>query len=219
MGTLESSVVILLWLVVISLVTSLLLQWLVFSRFRWVLWRLQSIIVSLTLPGVILTPLILLFGFSFIHIDLTFPSALFASPWEQGVYLIFPAMILYLISGFLWQSLSCLIHDYESWSRQPFVSFGRSLGMGADQQLRKILLLKPWLQAFVTCLPWICSEIIIVECILNIPGLGFELWQAVKSRQHYQGLELLFSLLVLYGGINFIAKQTFQWVGRKIEGY
>ena len=40
----------------------------------------------------------------------------------------------------------------------------------------------------------------------------------MKSRQHYEGLELLFSLLVLYGGINFIAKQTFQWVGRKIEG-
>ena len=120
-----------------------------FSRFRWVLWRLQSIVVSLTLPGVILTPLILLFGFSFIQIDLTFsqcfvclslgarslshlPSNDFVP--DQRI----PLAVLVLP----------LIHDYESWSRQPFVSFGRSLGMGADQQLRKILLLKPWLQAF-----------------------------------------------------------------------
>jgi ABC-type dipeptide/oligopeptide/nickel transport system permease component len=170
-------------------------------------------------PSLVLGALAISLSYKFFGINLIFPLHLFASTNDLILKSFVPALILVVASG-LAQHLSYNIRqEYVVWHNKNFVLVSKSLGLNPSKTLRSIVLVKSITESWTQCLPWLFGELIVIECIFNAPGLGFDAWTMAKTRD-FAGLfnaclwlTALYALCVL---ANYIINK---WNGKKLESY
>lgn len=219
MGAIFISLWMLAWFLIISAMLALLATRLVCWQHNKA-YQLLSVFSQLfSWPVILLAPLTLMLGFRLLAIDLTFPSSLDSTWFTQLVFLAMPGTMLVISSNFLPFILKQLKHDHLNWLDFNFVKFGISIGKSPPKQLAPLVFTKSLLSGWVKCLPWAFGELIVIESICNIPGLGYSLWMALRQRNSEDALFLLIILLAIYSLLAFTTLFGQRWLGEKLAGY
>jgi ABC-type dipeptide/oligopeptide/nickel transport system permease component len=207
---------ILLWLFVISVLFAVLVFYCQVYRSS-----LAYLITKTTShqPALALAALIIFAAYQMFKINLVFPVHMITE-W----YVIFfsassPAVVLFLASG-LGRNIARQIElEYLRWSAKQFYQTRRSLGLSAVAGVRRLVVLRSLLVSWNISLPWIFSEIIIVESIFNAPGLGLAIWRQAKMRDLEGLISTSLTILFLYLFCYTLSLISNKWLGRKLEGY
>lgn len=174
---------------------------------------------ALFLPAILLSPLVIALGFRFFGWNIIFPPALLATKTEWFLHALIPAAILFFASG-LWTGISTEIAAWQALARaKPFYRTRLAFGLDPDKALRRLVLGGALTRAWQRALPWVFSELIVLECLFNAPGLGWDIWQRAKERRLEDLTEAIVILLIIYGVCHFAAQRFSQRLGKRLEGY
>ncbi len=219
MGSLFTSLIMLIWYLLISGVLGWLVTQVVCSEHKRIYRLMDAFSQACTWPVIVLAPLLIMLGFRLFATDLTFPSSLTHSHLAQGLFLLIPASILVISSGFLSYVFQQASMDHRYWLDFDFVKFGRAIGKSTWRQLGPIVFIKSLLTSWSMSLPWVFGELIVIESICNIPGVGYSLWMATRQRNLEEGFYLLALLLLIYSLFAVITIWGQRWLGEKLAGY
>jgi len=174
---------------------------------------------TLKLPALLWLPLVISLGFLWFRINLIFPIGFDTSLTEVWLRTTVPAAILFLSTGTMQKSISKVSEELRTWSATRFFTFARSVGFSRTKTLRRLILSRAILSSASYGLPWFFTELIVVECLLNVPGLGSLAWQAARLR-NFNDLEIILALLmVIFGALSGGNAWLDYKLGKKLESY
>lgn len=193
-----------------------------FAATRFIHWRSQSDsnLTGLALyPALVLAPLAVALAFDWFHLNLIFPIEMLATRLELIWAALPPSIVLVLASGLAPNLTQNVKNRYRHWMHQPFARVALAYGHTPHQALRKIVICESIIAAWTAALPWIFSELIVVEAIFNAPGLGLAAWQAARQQDTTTLLEALISLCCSYAALALLSRIINRRIGRLLESY
>ena len=171
------------------------------------------------LPGLLLAPVLVVLFFQGFGLNLIFPVHELTSTGTLVVYGIAPSLVLCFASGLFFCIRSNIQQEFLYWNNKPCALFTKSVGGNTKRQLAKLVVSKSLSSAWLTCLPWLFGELIIVEAIFNAPGLGLDAWNLAKIRDGSSLLEVFFWMALLYLFFFVACRRIHSWIGVKLESY
>lgn len=174
---------------------------------------------ALFVPGLVLASMLLLLGQFLFRYDMTFPVGFGSSLWTQIFSLMGPAFTLFVCSGLMKAVVQNCIMLHEYWIHKPCAVFIRSLGLSVNSQLAPVIILQSFTRSWSQSISWVFGEILIVESIFNVPGIGYTIWTFAKERQISELWNSLWILLVIYLGVCLVNYVMGAWLGKKLESY
>jgi len=133
-----------------------------------------------------------IFGYFFV-----FPLFFEMSKAEIFLRTFIPSFVLFGSSG--------LYHTIIARVRMDKISIARSYyaRLAVVYGLSIWILYRPWLfknliDSWKQTLPWLLTEMIVLEAVFNIPGLGFFLWNSILLQKWNLTLQYTLSIFVLY---------------------
>lgn len=206
-------------LLLLALVAAFSLAWAAL-RFKWTgARRRQPFGMPLFLPGVLLAPLMIALGFRVLGLNLIFPPALVATAGEWTLHAVAPALALFFASG-LAASIAAEVTGWKQAALQKAFHRTRlAFGLDPERTLRRLVLTAALTRSWERALPWLFSELIVLECLFNAPGLGWDIWQRAKERRLGDLTEAVVILLCLYGICRALAARFSRRLGQRLEGY
>jgi ABC-type dipeptide/oligopeptide/nickel transport system permease component len=173
----------------------------------------------LVIPALILGPLSLWLGFAVFHKNLIFPIYLFSS-WEDLIlYTLVPATILSVGSGLVSQIATLTRYEIQYWRSKPCYLAAIAYGKPVKLSFFKIVAVQSLATAWQRSLPWLLGELIILEIIFNIPGLGFEAWRYAKTRDLGMLGINLGAIVAIYVVCTFALLRVNRWIGKRLTSY
>ena len=107
----------------------------------------------------------------------------------------------------------------ERWHSMDFLRTADAYSKSRSMQLIPIVLPKSFLEALNRNLVWIFAELIVIEALLNAPGLAYKLWQYTKNQQIVSFLQTGFFLIAIFIVINFTSILFQKRLGKRLAGY
>ncbi|MFK7872245.1 MAG: ABC transporter permease subunit [Oligoflexales bacterium] len=148
-----------------------------------------------------------------------FPVYYDSSVLDIVFYCLQPSLVLLLSSGLAHAIMTNMKINYARWVKSFFVRSGQGFGFSVSSMLKPLLIKKTLLESWIYYFPWIFGEIIVVESIFNIPGIGFSLWQAFRQRDIDQVFYLLFLLGSCYAAFAIIFYANQKKLSRLLQSY
>ena len=105
------------------------------------------------------------------------------------------------------------------WKKKPCSAFTKSLGLSPERDLIPTIFLQGLFKSWSQSMPWVFGEILIIECVFNVPGIGFNIWTYAKERQLDNLWQSLAVLLCIYLFAISINRLFGVWLGKKLENY
>lgn len=171
------------------------------------------------LPALVIAPLAVALAFDWFHLDLIFPVEMLSTRLRLTLAALAPSVVLVLASG-LAPTLVRTVNDrFHHWMNQPFARVALAYGQLPQKALRRVVVFEALAAAWTASLPWIFSELIIVEAIFNAPGLGLAAWQAARQQETAALIQALFGLCCSYGALAIISRIFNRRLGRLLESY
>lgn len=206
----------------LTLIWTFFLSFLLASLIFLILTEFQNVKLKIGLPmipAIILVPLLnMLFLFIF-KSSFLFPSLLTANFMDLFIAALIPSFVL-LVSGGLWfQLYVASIKGIDRLTTMPFYIFGKSLGLTPRRIVFRPLMLDVFFSTWLRCLPWLFCEIVVVEALFNVPGVGSLIWRAFLERNVALGSLALLIFISFYLCLSFVVKVIVIQVGRKFESY
>jgi ABC-type dipeptide/oligopeptide/nickel transport system permease component len=171
------------------------------------------------LPTLLFAPLLLFLCHKFFGLNLIFPVATLSSFDVILSSTIVPAFVLCIATGLFYNIATDVrrlkAHFYEA----SFSKLTVALGLSLEKRLMKLVVSKAMIDSWVTSLPWVFGEILIIEALFNAPGLGLDIWHMARMRNLEGFLEGIFWLLLIYFVISGVATIFSQRLGKRLEGY
>lgn len=171
------------------------------------------------LPSILLLPMLIWCAYHLLSINLFFPIDSQDNLGRVFIAAIVPATVLLVTTGLASQIKQLVKAEYEHWSKQVFCQVIQATGRSFQKNVRFLIINRSLGQSWSQCLPWVFSELIIIEIIFGAPGLGLEAWHLAKVRD-FSGLATnLITFTVLYLTCHILVFQWQGWVGKKLESY
>ncbi len=173
----------------------------------------------LPLPVMLFAPMVIYLAQNYFHIPVIYPVVMTSSVMQLLIFAILPGLLLLYGSGLAHALRSTLYLERSYWSQQDFNRTAQSIGLPQARRLPFLIRLRSLAMAYERCLPWLFGELILLECLLNAPGLGLQIWRLARQ-QEFTGLWLAMSqLLILYVALYLMIYLVKQWIGEKLDGY
>ena len=210
-----SSGFILLWLILMSLI------WLELSL-HWPLSRMPTDQVQTRtpqLPILLMAPMVMVLFQKAFNVSIIYPIVLNSSLLQLWILAAIPAALLLYASGLL-----ASIHDISAqeriyWSRQCFNRTAQAIGLNQARRFNQLIRMRTLTQAWERCLPWMFGELLLVECLLNAPGMGLQIWRLARQREFDSLWPLMLQLIGVYIVLFLVIDRLKSWLGAKLEGY
>jgi len=170
-------------------------------------------------PALVLVPLAIRFFYDFFDINLFYPVHFLVSSGELFVRAIAPAAVLLVASGLIILLSHKIRDEYTFWMKMPFIVVTESLGRSPKKELRRLVVVKAYLDAWQNALPWLFGELIVVESLFNAPGLASQLWRSAKAYQWWDLACSGLALVVLFYLISESAAKISRIIGVRLSGY
>lgn len=172
------------------------------------------------LPAIVTIPVLTIAIFRICGKDIHYPITLLTtSHWDRITYALLPGFVLAISSGLLRRISLESAHMMHTWQTKSFCSFFAGNGIAAIPLLRTLAYRYALAKSWQLQLPLLFTELVIVECLFNAPGLGYELWQGVLKHNFAAVSLVLMYFLVLYA----LAYGSSFWISRqlalKLKGY
>lgn len=171
------------------------------------------------IPALVLSVLAVTLAYQIFGVNLIFPVHLNASFFDILSAACIPGMILGLASGLYFRLSDELVQEYARWCAKPFILFDLSLGKSSKKTLRRLVLLRALSQGWSACLPWLFSELVIVEALFNAQGLALDAWHMARTRDFAGFLSAIVWLMGLYFVLSLANWSINFWLGRRLESY
>jgi ABC-type dipeptide/oligopeptide/nickel transport system permease component len=171
------------------------------------------------LPALVLAPLAVALSFAALRLDLIYPVQMLASPRQLALAALAPALVLVLASGLAQTLIRSVEEGYARWHARPFAKVARAYGKEPRDALRRVVVLEALATAWSSSLPWLFSELIVVEAVFNAPGIGLAAWQAARERNAPALVEALVLLTATYAALALASALFNRRLGRRLESY
>lgn len=172
---------------------------------------------STLFPAVILVPLVIFIGMRIFGIHLRYP--LEASTGESLGFTLLPASILLFSLDIPTSLAASIAADSKEWQQKTFYTLTRALGKDLRKAIFRVLFLRAVPAVLLPKLTLLFSELILVECIFAMPGVGFHAWTHARSRRFdilaVDALLLVAIWASIYGALYGFQKQ----LGKRLESY
>lgn len=166
-----------------------------------------------------IAPLVIGGAAFFFRQSLIFPSFLSSSLFERLCYAAVPGILLFISSGWFSELVHMVFEQRKFWSNKPFFLVAVSLGKDPMQQIKKVVLIKSFLESFHRILPIFVGELFLVEVLFNANGVCFDFWLKIKARDIYSSLLYLAILSAGYFALHSALLGFKSFIGRRLEGY
>lgn len=211
----QTTTMILFWTITISVVWGLLVYFLPFKV------KAQRSLKSnqFILPTLLFAPILIVIFYDAMQINLIFPVAITASTEKIFFSSFVPAIVLSIATGLLYNIASQIKVLKSRFLEANFSKLTVALGLDPNKRLLKLIVSKSLLDSWISALPWIFGELIIVEALFNAHGLGLDLWHMARMRDFGGFIEGVIWLLGIYAVISLMTSHLSKGLGRKLEGY
>ncbi|MGE0174428.1 MAG: hypothetical protein AB7T49_16655 [Oligoflexales bacterium] len=170
-------------------------------------------------PTMVLGPAALVLGFLIFKTSLIFPVFMFSNYSTILAFSVVPALILCCSSGLALNILNKTITETRHWKSKPCFLVSRAFGKSMFKAYFKPIAWKSFLSAWQQSLPWIFGELVIIESVFNVPGLGSQAWKLARERDFTNLLLVIASMFVLYLLTAKVTHLFHKKLGAKIESY
>jgi ABC-type dipeptide/oligopeptide/nickel transport system permease component len=170
-------------------------------------------------PVLLLAPLLLVAGFRLFGINLIYPVSLDATTADMLLAALVPALVLVFASGLIPTVAAGIRDEIGHWTGKPFALMMTACGLETKSMMRRLIITKALITAWMRCMPWLFGEMIIVEVIFNAPGLGLDAWTMARQRNFSALMEALLWLGVLYIFCVLITQNLQRKIGKRLESY
>lgn len=170
-------------------------------------------------PALALAALMIFLCYHYFKLNLIFPIHLISDTHIIFLSAIAPAIILLLASGLGKNIVQFSSQEFTRWSTRQFFRTRKSMGLPGLGSVRRLVLMRSLVMSWNISLPWVFSEILIIESVFNAPGLGLSIWQQAKMRDFEGLLMSTLMILIVYLICFFLSLILNKWLGRKLEGY
>jgi len=174
---------------------------------------------GMIMPALVAAPLTLLLAFRVASINLLFPVTLFAAPAELLRAAFAPALVLFCASGLGTTLTQQVQREYRYWQAQPFIRLSVALGKSAPRGLYKLVMSKALGSAWSQGLPWLFGELVVVEAVFNVPGLGLEAWHMARIQDQIGLLQCVGWLVMLYIACTTLTSWSNRRLGTRLASY
>jgi ABC-type dipeptide/oligopeptide/nickel transport system permease component len=171
------------------------------------------------IPALIAAPTLIAFFFWVSETNVMFPSLFEADFIFLLAYTILPAFVLLVASGMLVQLWTFSFSEASRWREAPFFKFSQAMGVSRFSTLGRLVFLNVLIKAWLSSLPWIFGELIVVEAMFNAPGLGLDIWHFAKMQDTANLLHALAWLIGLYCICFALARRFSVWIGERLQSY
>lgn len=171
------------------------------------------------MPTLMFAPLLLFLFHKFLDVNLIFPVATLSSLSKIAMSSFMPAIVLCIATGLFYNIAIDVNRLKRRFREASFSKLTMALGLNLEKRLCKLVVSKSLIDSWVSSLPWIFGEILIIEALFNAPGLGLDIWHMARMRDLEGFLVGVFWLLSIYFAISFVASRFSKKLGEKLEGY
>ena len=206
---------ILLWAAFFSLIWAVFIYLLPTKKAGLASYSEQNFII----PTLLFAPFLVYFFHAFFDLNLIFPVAILSSPEKIAVSSLVPSGVLCVASGLIFNITIDVRRLKLKFRESIFSKLTLALGLSVEKRLFKLVVLKALIDSWVTSLPWIFGELLIIEALFNAPGLGLDIWHMARMRDIHGFLQGIVWLLGSYFTLSSIAWICSRKLGRKLEGY
>jgi len=175
--------------------------------------------LDMAVPSLVLGPILLVSFYQIFSINIIFPVQILTDTLTSAIYCLVPAATLFLASGLCFRIRQNVRLEYHHWIGQGFSTFTASLGGSPKRRIARLVTVKSFLDSWSQSLPWFFGEILVVESLYNVPGLGLEIWHAARQRDIDNLLTSLVILMAVYGLLWAVVKYASGWLGVKLATY
>lgn len=175
--------------------------------------------IPIYIPALIIAPILIVMGMTFGNVNFIFPSHLLTPKRELFLLSIVPGLVLAVTSGLLFKIAQTVQEQLSFWQTKPFVLFARATGRNVDKELRKLVIHTALLDSFHSCLPFLFGEMLIVEVMFNVPGIGNDLWHLARQRQMEPVVGYLLFIFSVYGLCISLLIHIKKKIGKRLESY
>jgi ABC-type dipeptide/oligopeptide/nickel transport system permease component len=173
----------------------------------------------LPLPVLIVAPP-LIWGIHFLFdFSVIYPPVMLLDGSELFLRAFPCAAVLLLGSGLISTIYYTADHELAFWLEKDFIKHRDAMGLNSHKVLRWIVCRRLFLNSWAACLPWFFSELILVEVLFAAPGMGLELWNAMKFQEYSRAWEVALCLLGIYLVMYGANHQAQTSLGKKMRGY
>ncbi len=208
---------ILLWCASLSILwTWVAFEWERRSNRQWGSSLLQNFPI---LPTMVVAPVLLVLSYRLWEINLTFPVQALSSSSTIALASLAPAAVLFIGCGLSLSIPAAVQREYQYWSQMPFSHVALAYGRHKHSSVRRVVMVKAFLDSWNQCLPWLFGEMIIVEAVFNAPGVGLDAWHQARMREWNMMFTSIGGMAALYVACVIISSASSRWLGRRLEGY
>ncbi len=210
----QTSIFILIWVFIFGFVET----WVVFltsEKIKKTFFQFHNIFF----PTIIIAPLVIVGFYRLFSINLIFPIHFFSTLDEIFWAALPPGFVLWITSGLMTQVFYNISQEKSEWLLKPCSLVARAYGFSPEKKISLLVVKKSLLESLEITLPWIFCELIIIECIFNAPGLGFDLWTFAKEMNLAKVFELSTYILSIYFFILGVTFFELKKLGKKLSGY
>ena len=133
------------------------------------------------LPGVLLTPILIICVFRFFGVYLVFPIEIDNDYTLYVFYTFIPSLVLIVSSGVMTSVCNIMRESLRRWGKSSFVLSARSHGFSNKTALMPLVLSRSYWNGWSSCFPWFLCELTVIEFLFNAPGIGTQLWTSMKE--------------------------------------
>lgn len=170
-------------------------------------------------PTLLLAPLLIYMTHNIFELTVIFPVASLASFRDILLSSSVPAVVLAIATGLLVRISRNIMMLKQVFYPASFVKLSIALGLSPERQLFKLVYTKSLVDAWVSSLPWIFGELLIIEALFNAPGLGLDIWHQAKMRNlegFFSSIIWLMGIYFIFFGVSFFLSKK---IGHRLEGY
>lgn len=171
------------------------------------------------LPSLVVGPLIVVGAYRFFGINLLAPIFLLSGTETMVYASLCPAIVLGLTSGLFLGVSAQVSQEITFWYSKPFAKLHVASGLNVRPLLRRLVVGKSLLDAWQRSLPWLFSELVVVEAVFNLPGLGQDAWNFARTRDIDRFALTIAMLVFIYTLVSRAVLGLHQKLGKKLESY
>lgn len=174
---------------------------------------------SLQQPSLLLSAVLIVVAYHLFSSVLFFPVSLLSDRWSVFLHAFVPALVLFVSSGLSSLISSSIKAEYEKWVERPSYRTIQAYSLSDWRLLSRVVWIRGVFSSLTHSLPWLFSELIVVEAIFNAPGLGWSLWNYAKLGSYGDMLVSAASLVLAYLVIGMVCHGLEAKIGKRLEGY
>jgi ABC-type dipeptide/oligopeptide/nickel transport system permease component len=213
---------ILTWSFLLSVMWSLCAFYIRYNRFRYgqsVSGGDASKAFYLPLPVLLVAPPLIWGIHAFFDFSVIYPPVMLLEESQLFLRALPCAVVLLIGSGLISTIYYAADHELAFWMAKDFIKHREAMGLDSKKVLRGIVCRRLFLNSWAACLPWFFSELILVEVLFAAPGMGLELWNAMKFQEYSHAWEVALCLLGIYLVMYGANHQAQNSLGKKMRGY